>query len=46
MRNLRKLTAWMSAITLMLTLAACGGSGTQAEADASAADNGSYTIGI
>ena len=48
MKHLRKLTAWASALTLLLALTACGGSGTQTapEPGADSADGGTYTVGI
>ena len=48
MRNLWKLTSLTLTLAMLLALTACGGSGAQTEpsTDASAADDGSYTIGI
>ena len=48
MKNLQKPAAMLLAAILLLTLAACGGAPTQTapETDASAADDGLYTVGI
>jgi len=48
MKNTRKLTSFLLAAAIMLTLASCGGSTPQTapETDAASEDDGLYTIGI